>query len=175
MSKASSQIGDVKILWLLLTEYNIGVHGEAPTVEIRRDRDWNYIDFDTNSFVDIGGRREEDLAEHLDNTGFYTFDFDPTTYDETSRETYTVFYRNDSTEYGVYLAEEVPFEDTSSSVAELLDDIAFLRKMLTNKTVLRKLGIGQFEQEFYDDDSTAIIRTDDIVKVSDEETRTPRP
>jgi hypothetical protein len=107
-------------------------------------------------------------------TGFYSFDFDPSVYDETSAEEYTAFYRNDSTDYGVYLAENILYQD-SSTEDSIETTVNLLRKVLTNKTVLRKLGIGQFEQEFYDDDGTTVIRTDDIVKSGNEETRTPRP
>lgn len=174
MYQSIAQLGQTKILWLLLTEDGHGVTSQGPTIEIRRNRDWYYIDFDTNSFVDIGGRREEPLAEHLDTTGFYSYDFSPPTFDETQQETYTMFYRNDSTEYGVMVAEEIYYQD-STATDDIYTTVEMLRKLLTNKTILRKLGIGQMEQEFFDDDGATIIKTDDIVKSGNEEIRTPRP
>lgn len=174
MNSSNLQLGDTKLLWLLLTEDGLGVSGQFPTVEIRRNRDWYYIDFDTTSFVDVGGVRERALYEHLDSTGFYSVEFDPMDFNETQAETYTIFYKNDSTDYPVYIVEEVVFEDIKAVQQATGETIEFLRKILSNKTILRKLGIGQFEQEFYDDDSTSLIKVDDIVKISNEEIRTPR-
>lgn len=173
MNNSIVRVGDTKLLWLLLVESGNGVGGQSPTLEIRRNRDWYYIDFDTNTFVDTGGRREEDMPEQVDTTGFYTFDFTPENYGETDRETYTIFYRNDSTEYGVLHAEEITFETYGNVTDDVYATMEFLRKILTNKTILRKLGIEHYKQFFYDDDNTTIIKTDDITLVNNDEIRDP--
>lgn len=163
-------IGERVVLGVLLTKQGVPITGEHPTIEIRRNADGFYLDFSASSapyWKTNGGTKEKVLPERSWMPGFYSWHFDHGLYDGTKND-YTVIYRN-PLPYRLYQNEIISFNN------EILFDITYLRKILTNKQTLEHLSAQHMEHVVFDDDKqTEIYRADITLDISgSKETRDP--
>lgn len=157
MSYIVKTIGEKVSLGVLLTQNGNPVSGESPTVEIRRNVDGWYLDFGAVAppyWKTAGGQREKLLPEKSWATGFYTWTFDHSVYDNTKND-YTIIYRNVAP-FRLYEIEIVSFNN------EMSFDIEFIRKLLANKQTLESLTPQQMKHTVFDDDKSSIIYEADI-------------
>lgn len=164
-----NRVGSTIVLGLHLAKHGIGVTGQHPTVELRRVSDSKY--FDWAAIIDpfwvvSGGTRLGTLPEAAYLPGLYQRQWAQGDFD-TGPQDYLLVFRNVGPDYAV---EEV---EVQSFTFEWADDVEFLRKVLTNKTVLEMLSPTHYRQRFFDNDKATVIKTDDIVVVGAEETREP--
>jgi len=162
-------IGESSHLGVLIVKEGVGIVGEAPTIEIRRSRDNAYLDFSATAdpfFVSSGGQQKLPLAPSASQDGLYEYQFNPQDANEELTENYTVLYENVSTEYPI-----LDFETLNYS-AELIDRLAFIRKILDNNQTLSRVSNIEAVNIVFDDDGTTPVSEHRIELSGNDEIRT---
>lgn len=162
-----TRVGGVVTLGLHLVKDGVGIVDQAPTVELRRLSDNTYFNWAAlvaPFWVASGGTREGALPATLYLPGLYSRAWDQSVYDDQERD-YLVIYRNT----GIYAVQEIEIQ---SFTFEWADDCELVRKLLANKTLLRKFTDAHYQQFSYDDDGS-VLKTDDITIVGADEKREP--
>ena len=164
MEYINKNTNDTVSITLLATEEQVGVAGLTPTIEIRRQSDSAYLNFNATTapyWVQAGGQPLQTLTEATYQAGVYTWQFDHAILDTDAQDEYMVIYRNTGA-YTLLALEMMSFTKQA--------DLTLVRKLLANDQDLATAGDG-FIHTVFDDDKTTPIHTKQINLVAGVEER----